>query len=237
VLGIDISGRSVIVTGAAGNLGRCVAQTFAACGADVALLDLDAGKLASVGLPGGCARLDLAVDLRAQDQVRAAVDRVVDRFGRIDCLCNIAGAFRMGEAVHETSEETWQFMHDVNVRSVLNTSRAVVPHMLRAGKGKIVNVAAQPALRGGARMSAYSVAKSAVIRLTESLSAETREKGINVNCILPSIIDTPENRAAMPDFDFAKWVMPQQVANLVAFLSSDLADGLHGAAVPIVGLS
>lgn len=226
-----------MVTGAAGNLGRCVAQTFAVGGARLALLDQDAGKLAGVELQGSSARLDLAVDLRHEAQVRAAIDQIVDRFGGIDCLCNIAGAFRMGDTVYEMSDATWQFMLDVNVRSVLNTSRAAVPHMLRAGRGKIVNIAAQPALKGSARMSAYSVAKSAVMRLTESLSAETREKGINVNCILPSIIDTPENRSAMPDADFGKWVAPQQVANLVAFLSSDLAAALHGAAVPIVGLS
>lgn len=127
----------------------------------------------------------------------------------------------MGETVYETSDDIWQFMLDVNVRSLPNMGRAVVPYMLRAGRGKIVNLAAQLALRGGARMSAYSAAKSAVMRLTESFSAETREHGINANCILPSIIDTPENRAAMPDSDFAKWVTP--------------AAGRESGGIPVVG--
>jgi NAD(P)-dependent dehydrogenase (short-subunit alcohol dehydrogenase family) len=109
--------------------------------------------------------------------------------------------------------------------------------MLKAGGGKIVNIGAFAAQRGIAQMAAYTAAKSAVIRLTEAMAGELREKNINVNCVLPSIIDTPENRNAMPDADPAKWVSPKDLANVIAFLASDEARAIHGAAVPVTGLS
>jgi NAD(P)-dependent dehydrogenase (short-subunit alcohol dehydrogenase family) len=108
--------------------------------------------------------------------------------------------------------------------------------MLAAGGGRIVNVAAGAALRGGARMGAYAAAKSAVIRLTESMSAELKDRGINVNCVMPSIIDTPQNRAAMPDADASRWVAPEALAEVMLFLASDRARAIHGAAIPVTGL-
>ena len=161
----------------------------------------------------------------------------VGRTGRIDVLCNIAGGFRMGEAVHETSDETWDLLFDLNARSLLHTVRAVVPRMLTAGGGKIVNVGAFAAQKGVAGMGAYCASKSAVIRLTEAMAAELRESHINVNCVLPTIIDTPENRSAMPDADPARWVSPADLASVVLFLSSKAARAVHGAALPVTGLS
>ena len=113
---------------------------------------------------------------------------------------------------------------------------SVVPHMLEQGGGKIVNVGAYSAQKGVAQMGAYVAAKSAVIRLTESMAAELRDKNINVNCVLPTIIDTPENRAAMPKADPSRWVAPRDLANVIAFLASDAARAIHGAAVPVTGL-
>jgi NAD(P)-dependent dehydrogenase (short-subunit alcohol dehydrogenase family) len=167
------------------------------------------------------------------DSVQSAVKRV----GRVDVLCNIAGGFRMGTPVHETSDKDWNFLMDLNARTVINMSRAVVPLMLKAGGGKIVNVGAFAAQKGAAQMGAYIASKSAVIRLTESMAAELREKNINVNCVLPTIIDTPENRRAMPDADPKRWVAPQALADVIAFLASDAARAIHGAAVPVTGLS
>src|SRR5258708_24548844 len=158
------------------------------------------------------------------------------RFARIDVLCNIAGGFRMGHPVHETPEDTWELMLDLNAKSVINAARAVVPGMLAAGRGKIVNIAALAGLRGKANMGAYSAAKSAVIRLTESMSAELRAKRIHVHCILPSIIDTPQNRADMPGADPRRWVAPEALAEVVLFLASDAARAIHGAAIPVTGL-
>ena len=158
-----------------------------------------------------------------------------ERFGRIDVLCNIAGGFRMGAPVHETPDADWDFLFGLNARSVLHTARAVVPGMIEAGGGKIVNVGAFAAQNGVASMGAYCASKSAVIRLTEAMAAELREKSINVNCVLPTIIDTPENRAAMPDADPGRWVSPEALAEVIVFLASDGARAIHGAAIPVVG--
>jgi NAD(P)-dependent dehydrogenase (short-subunit alcohol dehydrogenase family) len=226
---MSFEGRTVMVTGAAGNLGRAVASTFSGLGANLVLLDLK-GRGDEKGL-------FIPADLLDQKSVDAAVTKAIERFGRIDVLCNIAGGFRMGTPVHETSDADWNFLFDVNVRTVLHTARAVVPRMLAAGGGKIVNVGAFAAQKGAAQMAAYTASKSAVIRLTEAMAAELREKGINVNCVLPTIIDTPENRAAMPKADPRRWVAPQDLARTVAFLASDDARAIHGAALPVAGLS
>jgi NAD(P)-dependent dehydrogenase (short-subunit alcohol dehydrogenase family) len=181
--------------------------------------------------------LFIPTDLLDQKSVAAAVEKAIARFGRIDVLCNIAGGFRMGPPVHETADADWNFLLDLNARTVLHTARAVVPRMLAAGGGKIVNVGAFAAQKGAAQMAAYTASKSAVIRLTEAMAAELREKGINVNCVLPTIIDTPENRAAMPKADPRRWVAPQDLAKVVVFLASDDARAIHGAALPVTGLS
>lgn len=143
----------------------------------------------------------------------------------------------MGEPVHEASDSDWDFLFDINVRTLRNIARAVVPQMLSQGRGRIVTVGAAAAQRGMAQMGAYTASKSAAIRLTEAMSAELREKNINVNCVLPTIIDTPENRAAMPDADPARWVAPAALADVIAFLCSDAARAVHGAALPVPGLS
>ena len=143
----------------------------------------------------------------------------------------------MGASVHETADKDWDFMFNVNARTVLNMSRAVVPVMLKGGGGKIVNIGAFAAQKGAAQMGAYIASKSAVIRLTETMAAELREQNINVNCVLPTIIDTPENRAAMPKADAKRWVAPQDLAQVIVFLASDAARAIHGAALPVTGLS
>jgi NAD(P)-dependent dehydrogenase (short-subunit alcohol dehydrogenase family) len=215
---MEFSQKTVMITGAAGNLGAAVSKAFAALGANV--------------VP-----VDLPTNLLDQAQVDAAVKDALRQFKRIDVLCNIAGGFRMGAPVHETSDKDWNFLLDLNARTVLHTARAVVPHMIAAGGGKIVNVGAYAAQKGAAQMGAYIASKSAVIRLTETMAAELREKNINVNCVLPTIIDTPQNRAAMPDADPARWVAPADLARVIVFLSSDAARAIHGAALPVTGLS
>ncbi|NIP16180.1 MAG: SDR family NAD(P)-dependent oxidoreductase [Pseudomonadales bacterium] len=224
----NFSGSVVVVTGAAGALGRAVVEHFAACGATVAQLDV-------VSIDN--AHFSETCDLTDPGSCRQAVTLIIETLGRIDVLANIAGGFTMGEAVHETSEETWDFMMGLNARSVLNMARAVVPAMLQQGQGKIVNVGAGAGLAGIANMGAYSASKSVVIRLTEAMSAELKESGINVNCVLPSIIDTERNRADMPDADFDRWVKPSAMAEVIGFLASLAADPIHGAAVPVSGLS
>lgn len=224
----------VFITGAAGNLGRAVASAFAERGADLVLVDLQREALEKAY---GSAGELVAANLLDPAAVDAAAKKALARFGRIDVLCNIAGAFRMGPPVHETADKDWNFLFDVNARSVLHTARAVVPGMIANGGGKIVNVGAYAAQKGAGGMGAYVASKSAVIRITETMAAELRDKNINVNCVLPTIIDTPENRAAMPKADPRRWVAPQDLAAVIVFLASDAARAIHGAAIPVAGLS
>ena len=234
---MQTSRSTVMVTGAAGNLGRAVADVFANSGANLVLLDVRREDLESrYGLEGD-GRLFAPANLLDLEQVQTAMQAAIARFGRIDVLCNLAGGFRMGDAVHATPASTWDFVQDINIRTLLNMARAVVPHMLEHGGGKIVNVGAYAAQRGAAYMGAYCSAKSGVIRLTETMAAELREQHINVNCVLPTILDTPDNRAAMPDADPTRWVAPKALASVVAFLASDAASAVHGAALPVTGLS
>jgi NAD(P)-dependent dehydrogenase (short-subunit alcohol dehydrogenase family) len=215
---MSFAGKTVVITGANGNLGRALAKAFTDLGARV--------------VP-----VDLPTNLLDQAQVDAVVQKAIAEFKRIDVLCNIAGGFRMGKPVHETSDADWNFLMDLTARTVLHTARAVVPHMIAAGGGKIVNVGAFAAQKGAANMGAYIASKSAVIRLTETMAAELREKNINVNCVLPTIIDTPANRADMPKADPKRWVAPADLANVIMFLASDEARAVHGAALPVTGLS
>ena len=229
----------VIVTGAAGTLGEATARAFFAAGAKLVLVDLELDRLEAVygaTLPED-SYLHVAIDLTDADQVNGMVGKVIEHYGRIDVLANIAGGFTMGSPVHETDEKTWEFMLNLNAKTAFLACRAVVPQMLAAGQGKIINVGARAALQGSAKMAPYIISKSAVIRLTESLAAELKHKQINVNCILPGTIDTPPNREAMPNADFGKWVPPTDLANVILFLASPAANGVQGAAVPVYGRS
>jgi NAD(P)-dependent dehydrogenase (short-subunit alcohol dehydrogenase family) len=233
---MNFDNKTVLITGAAGNLGRAVAQAFADDGARLALVGRRTDSLRQAFGDENAQRLFVAADLMLPEQVSAAVGTVVERYGRIDVLCNLAGGFRMGDAVHDTPDATWDFLFDLNVRTVLHMAHAVVPHMIERGGGKIVNVSAFAARQGSARMGAYAASKSAVVRLTETMAAELRERHINVNCVLPTTLDTPENRAAMPEADPARWVAPRDLAGVIAFLASDAACAIHGAALPVTGL-
>lgn len=217
-----LKNKVVAVTGGNGNLGRAVGEAALQQGARVALLDVAFGNH-----PGG-------TSTHALDLLDAAATRACfQRLGRVDVLCNIAGGFAMGTAVHETPDEVWNKLFDLNVRTLLNAVRAAVPGMIRQGGGRIINVGAAAALAGQPMMGAYCASKAVVIRLTESMAAELKDKGINVNCVLPSIIDTPQNRADMPNADPALWVSPRQLAEVIVFLGSEAASAIQGAAVPV----
>jgi NAD(P)-dependent dehydrogenase (short-subunit alcohol dehydrogenase family) len=233
---MNFQNRTVMLTGAGGNLGKAVAAAFAERGARLVLVDREREALsAAFGTLKDAALVP--ADLLDRRQTQAAFEAAVQAFGRVDVLCHLAGGFRMGEAVHQTADSTWDVLFDINARTLVNIAHAVVPHMIERGGGKIVNVGAYVAQKGVAHMGAYCAAKSSVIRLTEAMSAELKEKNINVNCVLPTVIDTPENRAAMPDADPGRWVSPQALAEVIVFLASDAARAIHGAAVPVTGLS
>jgi NAD(P)-dependent dehydrogenase (short-subunit alcohol dehydrogenase family) len=226
----------VMITGAAGHLGRSVAQAFADAGATRVLVDRDANALeAAFGADADGGVLLAPTDLLDPAQVEATAETAVERYGRIDVLCHLAGGFRMGEAVHETSAATWGFVFDINVRTLLHVAHAVVPRMIEGGGGSIVTVGALSARQGLPRVGAYGAAKSAVLRLSEAMAAELREHRIRVNCVLPSTIDTPLNRAEMPQADRSGWVTAADIAQTMVWLASERSRALRGAALPMNG--
>lgn len=232
-MSLALQGKVALITGAAGQLGQAVAARLGQQGAHLVLLDRQ--PPATLAFEGAASVVACQADLLDPGQLPAAVRQAVAPWGRVDLLCHIAGGFRMGAAVHETPLEDWRRLMDLNATSLINIAQAVVPLMLGQTAGRIVTVGAAAALRSKAAMGAYCASKSSLIRLTEALSAELMEQNINVNCVLPSIIDTPDNRAAMPDADPARWVAPQALADVIAFLCSDMARAIHGAAIPVTG--
>lgn len=234
----DFSNRVIMVTGASGNLGSAVARTFQEDKAKLALIDRQEDILGRVFpdlVDSPDCLMSACADLTDPGEVEKVVAKTLDFFGRIDVLVNTVGGYRAGKPLHETSLETWDFMLDLNARTAFITSQRVIPHMIKQQYGKIIHLAARPGLLGRANMSAYSASKAAVIRLTESASAEYKKHGINVNCILPGTLDTPQNRVAMPDSDFGRWVAVESLASVIAFLASDAARDIHGAAIPVYG--
>ena len=225
----------VVVTGAAGALGRVVARHFHERGHPLVLVDLDEAAMRGAYADVSGDLRFVATDLTSPAATAAIAKAIEDAPAGV--LCNIAGGFAMGHPVHAADGGDWQKMIDMNVTTMLAACRAVVPGMIAAGSGRIVNVAAASASSGKASMGPYVAAKSAVARLTESMALELRGHGIGVNAVAPSIIDTPANRAAMPDADPAAWVSPRQLADVIGFLASDAASAVHGAVIPVVGLS
>ena len=189
---------------------QAVTRKFAEAGARLALIERSEEKLHQAFDDLKDAVLLGDVDVTSEESVERAVEMLVKQTGQIDVLINIAGGWRGGEPIHETDPSIFDFLMDLNAKSVLLLARAVVPHMLERGAGgAIVNVAAKAALQAGATNGIYSASKSAVVQITESMAAKLKHQDINVNCVLPSIIDTPANREMMSSADFSKWVTPE----------------------------
>jgi NAD(P)-dependent dehydrogenase (short-subunit alcohol dehydrogenase family) len=224
-----MNGKVIVVTGASGALGKVVEEMALTRGSRVAGIDF-----APSHSPATPTRLELGgVDLTDPAQAAKAIAAAVAHFGKLDALINIAGGFAF-ETVAEGDPKTWQRMYALNVATALNASRAAIPHLTASSAGRIVNVGALGALQAGAGMGAYAASKAGVHRLTEALAAEYKGK-ITVNAVLPSIIDTAANRASMPKADFAKWVTPQELADVILFLASDAASAVTGALLPVSG--
>lgn len=217
----------VAVTGAAGALGRAAVQVLRAAGWTVAGIDL--GEVPTDGV-------DLAlggVDLSDEQAVAGVADKIGEALGGLDALVNIAGGFSW-ETVADGSVATWDRLYGMNVRTTLIATRALLP-LLRDGGGAIVNIGAAASVKAAAGMGAYAASKAGVARLTEALAEEYKDEGVRVNAVLPSIIDTPANRADMPDADFSRWVAPEQLAGVIAFLLSPAATPITGALIPVTG--
>lgn len=230
-----LNGKVVAVTGGFGSLGLTTAQLLAERGARVALIGRGAAP-AAVALPAALAGALCVggVDLAEAQAAQAACGTVHEKLGGLDALVNVAGAFRW-ETIGDGDPRTWDLMFDLNVKTALNTSKAALPHLVKSGAGRVVNIGAGAGLKAGLGMGAYSASKAGVARLTEALAEELKDKGVTVNAILPSIIDTPQNRADMPDADFTRWVQPREIATVIAFLLGADAQAITGALIPVNG--
>jgi NAD(P)-dependent dehydrogenase (short-subunit alcohol dehydrogenase family) len=230
---MTLEGKVIAVTGGFGQLGLAVVRGALAAGARVAALDrapvpADAKVLGTALALGG-------LDLAEPEVATRALNEVAAKFGGLDGLVNIAGTFRF-ETLGQGTVDTWDFLYRVNLRSAVSASQAALPHLTKRGGGRIVNIGAGAAAsRAGAGMGAYAASKAGVAKLTEALAEETKDLGITVNAVLPSIIDTPANRADMPRADFSRWVAPQAIAEVIVFLLSDGASAVTGSLVPVTG--
>lgn len=219
----------VVITGGLGALGRSVAAVLSARGMQVALLDR--APTADVGV---AAAVFGGVDLGDVASAGAAFSQAAQALGGIDALVNVAGGFQW-ETLEGGSIETWDRLYSMNLRTAVIACKEVLPYLLQAPSGRIVNIGALASLKAGAGMGAYAASKAGVARLTESLAEELKDKHINVNAVLPSIIDTPANRADIPDADVTRWVSTQSLGAVIAFLLSDDASAITGACLPVAG--
>lgn len=236
-----LENKVAAVTGATGALGRVMVKTLLEKGAktvvpyrsDAKLTDL----LEFVGKDFEDKITTVKGDLNDVSSVRDFVQKAVDKHGRVDFLLNIAGAWAGGKDVANTDEQTWDFMMNANLKSIFLCCRAVLPFMIKQNYGRIVSVASRAAVekRWRAKSAAYAVSKAGVVVLTEALAEEVKDYDINVNCVLPSTIDTPANRRDFPKADFSKWVNPRDIADVIVFLLSDNSEIISGAAVPVYG--
>ena len=221
---MEMKGKVVLITGGAGALGQTVVPAFVSAGASVILGDLNPAQVAGVTA--------LKADFTDQTQVRSLVDEVIRISGRLDALINLVGGVATGRLI-ETEVSLWQRMFTMNLTSAFLLSQAVLPSMLQRGQGRMVHVAARAALEPFPGATAYIVSKAALIGLVRTLSSELEGSGVTVNAVLPSTIDTPANRRAMPAADPSKWAQPDSIAHTLTFLASDAARQINGALIPI----
>jgi NAD(P)-dependent dehydrogenase (short-subunit alcohol dehydrogenase family) len=236
----ELAGKVAVISGAGGNLGMAVVRLFHAANIQLALVDLREDSLRQRLREANLEPEQMLIGALDLTQRRAAIDefvnRVVTHYGKVDILVNVAGGFKAGGPVHEMDEEIWDFMMNINAKTAFLLSAAVARNMVaRKAGGRIVNIAARAALNGVPTIAGYSASKSAVLRLTESMAAELSDYGITVNAIMPSVIDTPQNRRNDPNADHSRWVTPESLAEVILFLVSDSARDISGAAIPVYG--
>jgi NAD(P)-dependent dehydrogenase (short-subunit alcohol dehydrogenase family) len=233
----DFSNKVVLITGGTGALGSSVTKAFIASNAmtTISTYIIDE-EMENVKSEIKAAEL-IKSDITKEDEVKKLVSNVIEKHGHIHILVNVIGGYLGGKSVAELEEKEWDTMMNMNLKSVFLISKHIIPIMMSTRYGKIVHISSRTGLRSDGYDSAYAASKSGLIRLVESISEEIKESNINVNCILPSVIDTQANRKAMPDADFNKWLKTEDLANVILFLCSEEAKAINGAAIPTYGLS
>lgn len=233
-MNLNLDGRVVAVTGAFGILGMAVAEEIVRQGGRVAMIDRAAEPAGVLPAILADALLLGNIDLTSYESAQKAIGQIVSELGALDALVNIAGGFRW-ETLADGDLSSWDFLYAINLRTAATASKAALGALLESSTGRIVNIGAGAALKSGMGMGAYAASKAGVARLTESLSEELKDKGVTVNAVLPSIIDTPQNRSDMPDAEFDRWVKPSDLAAVIAFLLSPQASAVTGALIPVFG--
>ncbi len=235
----EFANKVALITGAGGNLGSAIAKRFAAGGAKLVLVNRTVESLEGLVTDlGGVDIMTSATDVSQEGAVDALVREIEERYQRIDILAHAVGGFASGRAVYEPGLDQLEKMWNLNVVPTYVVTGRVARHMMDKGiRGHITVVAARSGLRGASKTSAYTASKSAALRIIESLALEVRDRGIHVNSVLPSTVDTPQNRESMPNADTSKWVTAEELADTIAFLSSEAANGLYGANVEVYGRS
>lgn len=226
-----VDGKVVIITGASGGLGTVVTKAFLDAGARVIGVD----RSAHTRIPSHPSLSHIVVALDDPSAVAGLIAEVVEMYGRIDAVVHLVGGFAGGQPIDETTDETWDQMFAVNVRPAIVLTRAVLPIMRKSGAGSIVAIGSATALAPAANFSAYAASKAALASIIGTVAEENRQYGIRANVVAPNTMDTPANRAAMPDADPAKWVQPSNVASLIVWLVSDLGAEVNGAIIPLPG--
>ncbi|HEX3035959.1 MAG TPA: SDR family NAD(P)-dependent oxidoreductase [Thermodesulfobacteriota bacterium] len=229
--------KVTIITGGTGGLGKAVVLGFLEEGAKVActyVVDKELRDCQPLIKKHKANFLPVKADVTNEKQVARVIQKTLDGFGKIDVLVNIVGAFTYAKVV-DTSEKEWDRMMNTNLKSAFLCSKAVLPHMIRQNYGKIISISSRPALKGSAGVGAYAASKAGVLNLTETVADEVKDYDIKVNAILPSTIDTPGTRKAMPEADFSKWVKPEEISKVIVFLASDSSQPISGAGIPVYG--
>lgn len=229
---MKLAGKTIAITGAFGALGAAVVRAAVAEGARVAAIDRATAPHDPEALAG--AMLFGDVDLGRAESANETFAKIIGATGGLDGLINIAGGFRW-ETLADGSLGTWDFLYNVNLRTAVAATQAALPHLLARGSGRVINIGAAGATKAAAGMGAYAASKAGVAKLTEALAEELKDRGVTVNAILPSTIDTAANRADMPKADFSRWVRPEQLAAVILFLLSDDASAITGAQIPVLG--
>jgi NAD(P)-dependent dehydrogenase (short-subunit alcohol dehydrogenase family) len=232
-----LKNKIAVVTGGTGALGKAITIAFLEEGAKVVctyIVDKEKKECLSLTKKHKDKIVFIRADVTKEKDVFNTITNTARKFKRVDILVNVVGGFAFSY-IKETDEKTWDLMMNLNLKSAFLCSKYVLPRMIEQNYGKIINISSRPALKGSAGVGAYSASKAGVLNLTETIADEIKDYEINVNAVLPSTIDTPANRRDMPEADFSKWVKPEEIARVIAFLSSDDSMPISGAGIPVYG--